>query len=69
MNDVIDYCKNAYKRLVGLKAGLYDIMVEADRIEDDVHGDAAKKMARLPETLSQMAEKIGVRVPDTSAWI
>jgi len=102
MNNVIDYCNNAYKRLVGLKAGLYDIMVEADRIEDDVHGDAAKKMAelvasiengieelkdqcpvdwspnrqdleekmaRLSETLNQMAEKVGVRVPDTTAWI
>jgi len=102
MNNVMDYCNNAYNRLVGLKAGLYDIMVEADRIEDDVHGDAAKKMAglvasiengieelkdqcpvdwspnrqdleekmaRLSDTLNQMAEKVGVRVPDTTAWI
>ena len=102
MSDVIDYCNNAYKRLVGLKAGLYDIMIQADRIEDDVHGKAAKrladlvesiesgiqelkgqcpadwspnrqdldaKLAKLSDTLSQMAEKMGVRVPDTTAWI
>jgi hypothetical protein len=102
MTDVGTYCDNTYKRLVGLKAGLYDVMTTADRIKDGTHGKAArnlsalvdsieagieelkdqcppdwtpnrrdldKKMAELSETLEQMAEKVGVRVPDTTAWI
>jgi len=102
MTDVITYCNSTYKRLVGLKAGLYDVITKADRIKDDAHGDAAKqlaglvasieagidelkdqcpsdwspnrqaldsKMARLSDTLNQMGEKMGVRIPDTTAWI
>jgi hypothetical protein len=102
MADVTTYCDNAYKRLVGIKAGLYDVISKADSVGDDVHGEASKhlfelvnsieagieelkgqcptdwspnkkdiddKMAKLSETLSQMAEKVGVRVPDTTAWI
>jgi len=102
MTDVNAYCDNTYKRLIGIKAGLYDIIAQAERIEDDVHGDAAKqlaglvssieagieelkdqcpadwspnrqdldaKMAKLSDTLNQMADKMGIRVPDTTAWI
>lgn len=100
MTDLTDYCENAYRRLTGLKAGLYDVIVKADRIKDQTHGEAARnladlvesieagirelkdqcpsawspkqlddKMARLSETLNRMADKVGVRVPDTTAWI
>ena len=102
MTDVTTYCDNTYKRLLGLKAGLYDIIVEADRIDDETHAKTAKNMAQLVSsieagieelkdqcpaewspnreeldarmeqlatTLRQVAEKIGVRVPDTTAWI
>jgi hypothetical protein len=102
MSDVITYCDNTYKRLVGLKAGLYDVMTKTEGIKDETHDAAAKnlavlvdsieagieelkgqcpadwspnrreldaKMARLSDTLEQMAEKVGVRVPDTTAWI
>jgi hypothetical protein len=27
------------------------------------------RMAKLSDTLCQVAEKVGVRVPDTTAWI
>jgi len=102
MTDVNTYCDYSYKRLVGLKAGLYDVMTKAGRIQDDTHGEAARKlsalvasieagieelkdqcppdwspnrldldakMTRLSDTLKQMADKVGVRVPDTTAWI
>ena len=102
MTDVNIYCDNSYKRLVGLKAGLYDVMTKTDRVQDDTHGEAARnlsalvdsieagiqelkdqcppdwapnrqdldaKMARLSDTLAEMADKVGVRVPDTTAWI
>lgn len=102
MTDVKDYCETTYKRLVGLKAGLYDVMTKAESVSDSVHSEAAKqlqslvegieagleeltnqcpsdwspnkkelddRMARLAETLNQMADRVGVVVPDTTAWI
>ena len=102
MNDVNAYCDSAYKRLVGLKAGLYDIMAKTDAVNDSTHNEAVNqlkglidaiqegidelrnecpsdwspnkqdldhKMEELLNTLSRMAEKLGLTVPDTTAWI
>lgn len=102
MGDVKDYCENTYKRLVGLKAGLYDVMTKAESVSDSVHSGAAKKMKslladiesgldelthqcpsdwspnkkqlddsmeELTKTLNLMADRLGVVIPDTTAWI
>ncbi len=102
MSDVKDYCEKTYKRLVGLKAGLYDVMTKAESVSDAVHSEAVGKlqslvdgieagldeltnqcpsdwspnkkelddrMDQLAETLSKMADKVGVALPDTTAWV
>ncbi|MBA2881518.1 hypothetical protein HNR65_001845 [Desulfosalsimonas propionicica] len=102
MNDVKDYCDNSYKRLIGLKAGLYDVIVKAEEVSDSTHAESAKQlkslvdsieegleelknqcpadwapnkkrlddnMARLSETLEEIADKLQVTVPDSTAWI
>ncbi len=102
MSDVKDYCEQTYKRLVGLKAGLYDVMTKAGTVSDAVHSEAVGKLRSLVEgieagldeltnqcpsdwspnkkeldnrmealakTLGQMADKVGVALPDTTAWV
>ena len=102
MKDVKDYCDNTYKRLVGIKAGLYDVIVQAEKVSDSTHADSAKQlqslvdsiekelaelrnqcppdwspnkkkidetMARLSKTLEDIADRLEITVPDTTAWI
>lgn len=102
MGDVRDYYDNTYKRLIGIKAGLYDVLGVAEKQSDPSLVEEVKQlkslvedieksleelpvhcpadwtpnkktmdddMARLSETLSQMADKLNVTVPDTTAWI
>lgn len=102
MSDVKEYCEKTYKRLIGLKAGLYDVMTRTESVAGAVHSEAAQKMKslvenieasleeltsqcpsdwspnkkalddnidRLAATLNEMADRVGVRVPDTTAWI
>ncbi len=102
MTDVKDYCEETYKRMIGLKAGLYDVIAKAEKMPDPAHTEAAKQlmslvdnietgldelknqcpadwspnkknidesMARLSETLSKNADRLGVAVPDTTAWL
>ena len=102
MKDVKDYCDNTYKRLVGIKAGLYDVIVQAEKVSDSTHADSAKQlqslvdsiekelaelrnqcppdwspnkqkidetMARLSKTLEEIADRLEITVPDTTAWI
>ena len=102
MADVRDYCDKTHKRLVGIKAGLYDVLGEAEKQSDPSHVKEVKQlkslvedieksleelsahcpadwtpnkkdlddnMARLSQTLGQMADKLNVTVPDTTAWI
>ena len=102
MSDVKAYCDSTYKRLVGLKAGLYDIIAKTESVQDNTHAEAVNrlkglitaiqdgidelrnqcpsdwspnkadldnKMEELSKTLHDMAEKLGVVVPDTIAWI
>lgn len=102
MADVRDYCDKTHKRLVGIKAGLYDVLGEAEKQLDPSHVKEVKhlkslvedieksleelsaycpadwtpnkkdlddNMARLSQTLGQMADKLNVTAPDTTAWI
>lgn len=102
MNNVKDYCDKAYRRMVGLKAGLYNVITNAEKASDSAHADAVKqlmaivesietgldelktrcpsdwsphkknldeRMARLSEKLNEVADRLGVAVPDTMAWI
>jgi hypothetical protein len=102
MSDVKDYCNKTHKRLIGLKAGLYDVIVEAEKKSDKDNANQAKQlktliehvqqgieelnahcppdwtpkkeemddsMNRLSHTLSEIADRIGVSVPDTTAWL
>lgn len=102
MTDVKDYCENMFKRLVALKAGLYDVIVKAESVSDSIHSDATNTMKSLvanieaglnelneqcpsdwspnkkeldsnieslSKALGDMAKKVGVTVPDSTAWI
>jgi hypothetical protein len=102
MNDVKDYCDKAYRRMVGLKAGLYNVIAKAEKASDTAHTDAVKQlialvenietgldelknqcpsdwspnkknldesMAGLSKKLGEVADRLGVAVPDTMAWI
>jgi DNA repair ATPase RecN len=102
MKEVMDYCDQTYKRLVGLKAGLYDVMTAAEKVSDSTHAEQAKQLKsmvesiekgieelrnqcppdwspnknrldesleRLSKALSEIADKLEVTVPDTTAWI
>lgn len=102
MDDVKDYCNKAYRRMVGLKAGLYNVIANAEKASDPAHADAVKQlmalveniesgldelknqcpsdwspnkknldenMTRLSGKLSEVADRLGVAVPDTMAWI
>ena len=50
MKEVMDYCDNTYKRLVGLKAGLYDVMTAAEEVSDSTHAEQAKQLKSLVES-------------------
>jgi molecular chaperone GrpE (heat shock protein) len=102
MDDVKNYCDKSYRRMVGLKAGLYDVISKAEKASDPAHADAVKQlmalvenietgldelnnqcpsdwspnkknldenMTRLSDRLSEAADRLGVAVPDTMAWI
>lgn len=97
-----EYCDSALKRLVVLKAGLYDILVKAGKMDGNAHtetidhlknmvtiietgidelknqcpadwspnkNDLNNKMEEMVKTLTDLAAKLGVIVPDTTAWI
>ncbi len=102
MSDVKDYCDKTYKRLIGLKAGLYDVINRAEKVPDEAHAAETKNltamvdeieagleelknqcpadwspnkrkldesMTRLSEALGDVADRMGVTIPDTTAWI
>lgn len=66
MKDVTDYCEKMNKRLIGLKAGLYDLIVQADAVADGVHSDAAKQMNNLVTVISDGLEELTNQCP--SDW-
>jgi len=66
MSDVENYCENVYKRLVGLKAGLYDVMLKADSVADSVHSEAAKSLQSLITSIEAGLEELSNQCP--SDW-
>ena len=102
MEDVKEYCDNTYKRLIGLKAGLYDVISQAEKVSDSVHSNEAKnlmslvdsiekgidelrnqcppdwspnkqemdsQMEKLSKSLGEIADRLNITVPDSTAWI
>lgn len=66
MSDAKDYCEKTYKRLVGLKAGLYDIMTKAESVADSVHSEAAKNIQSLVSSIEAGLEELNNQCP--SDW-
>ena len=66
MSDVKDYCEKMHKRLIGLKAGLYDVMVQADSVPDAVHSDAAKQLKTLVADIASGIDELNNQCP--SDW-
>jgi len=66
MNDVKDYCEKTRKRLVALKAGLYDVMTKAESVGDSVHSEAVKKLKSLVRGIETELEELTNQCP--SDW-
>ena len=66
MSDVRDYCDETYKRLVGLKAGLYDVITKAGTVEDSVHSEAVAHLNSLVEGVEAGLEELTHQCP--SDW-
>ena len=63
MSDVTDYCDNTYKRLVGLKAGLYDVMTAAEKVSDQTHAEQAKQLKSMVESIENGLEELRNQCP------
>ena len=63
MKEVMDYCDNTYKRLVGLKAGLYDVMTAAEEVSDSTHAEQAKQLKSLVESIEKGIEELRNQCP------
>ena len=66
MSDAKDYCEKSYKQLVGLKAGLYDVMTKTESVSDSVHSDAAKKLRALVADIEAGLNELNNQCP--SDW-
>ena len=66
MSDVKAYCDSSYKRLVGLKAGLYDIMTKTEAIQDSNHNEAVKQLKGLVEVIQEGIDELRNECP--SDW-
>lgn len=66
MKDVKDYCDNAHKRLVALKAGLYDVIVEAEKTSASTHADQAKQLRSIVDSVEKGLEELQNQCP--SDW-
>jgi uncharacterized protein with von Willebrand factor type A (vWA) domain len=47
MTDVKIFCDKTYKQIVGLKAGLYDVLTKAETVSDSIHTDAFDQLKSL----------------------
>jgi hypothetical protein len=63
MTDVTEYCDSSYKRLVGLKAGLYDLITQADEVQDSQHIEAAKKLKSIVASVEAGIEELKTQCP------
>ena len=63
MSDVKDYCDKTHKRLVGIKAGLYDIIDKAEKMSDQAHLDEVKQLKSLVESVEKGLEELSGQCP------
>jgi DNA repair exonuclease SbcCD ATPase subunit len=63
MKEVMDYCDQTYKRLVGLKAGLYDVMTAAEKVSDSTHAEQAKQLKSMVESIENGIEELRNQCP------
>ena len=47
MKNAEEYCDLSYRRLVGLKSGLYDIITKTKAVDDSTHASAVTKLKDL----------------------
>lgn len=66
MEDVKDYCDKVHKRLVGLKAGLYDVITESEKASDSTYSDQAKKLKSIVDSIEKDLEELQNQCP--SDW-
>jgi hypothetical protein len=66
MIDVKAYCDSSYKRLVGLKAGLYDIMTKTEAVNDSTHIEALNQLKKLFQVIQEGIDQLRNECP--SDW-
>ena len=66
MSDVKDYCDKTYKRLIALKAGLYDVITKAEAAAGSAHAEATRKMRSLVDTIEAGLSELQHQCP--SDW-
>ena len=63
MKDVMSYCDETYKRLVGIKAGLYDVITAAEKVSDPTHAKSAKQLQSQVESIEKGLEELKNQCP------
>ena len=63
MTDVVKYCDSAYKRLIGLKAGLYDLITQAEEMQATQHIQAAKQLKSIVAGIEAGIEELKTQCP------
>ena len=63
MSDAKDYCDKTYKRLTGLKAGLYDVISRAEKQSDNVHSNEARNLMGLVDEIDSGLEELKNQCP------
>lgn len=66
MTDTKDYCEKTYKRLIVLKAGLFDVITKAESVYDSVHSNAVKNLKSLVEEIEAGLDELTNQCP--SDW-
>lgn len=63
MSEVTDYCDKTYKRLVGLKTGLYGVITAAEKVSDQTHAEQAKQLNSMLESIENGLEALRNQCP------
>lgn len=63
MEDATVYCDKMYKQLIGLKAGLYDVISAAENVGDATHADQAKQLRSLVDGIEKGLDELKNQCP------
>lgn len=66
MTDVNDFCDKTYKQLVGLKAGLYDVLIKSETAPGDVPEDTIAQLKGMIAGIESGVEELRNQCP--SDW-